>query len=136
MYDQAEQVRKAIADYNTYEHLTGSSSLTYLFYYEREQLEAQCRMCHAALNDIERAIKLNPGEAILHAELASLNYRVNQLDDAERAARDAIKVNDKLPDAWRILGVIMRDKGKPDESRKALEKAAELGDDIAAKLLQ
>jgi len=133
---QVGRKREAIADYNTYEHLTGSSSLTYLFYYEREQLEAQCRMYPAALNDIERAIKLNPGEAILHAELASLNYRVNQLDDAERAARDAIKVNDKLPDAWRILGVIMRDKGKPDESRKALEKAAELGDDIAAKLLQ
>ena len=133
---QVGRKREAIADYNTYEHLTGSSSLTYLFYYEREQLEAQCRMYSAALNDIERAIKLNPGEAILHAELASLNYRVNQLDDAERAARDAIKVNDKLPDAWRILGVIMRDKGKPDESRKALEKAAELGDDIAAKLLQ
>lgn len=133
---QAGRKREAIADYNTYEHLTGSSSLTYLFYYEREQLEAQCRMYPAALNDIERAIKLNPGEAILYAELASLNYRVNQLDDAERAARDAIKVNDKLPDAWRILGVIMRDKGKPEESRKALEKAAELGDDIAAKLLQ
>ena len=133
---QVGRKREAIADYNTYEHLTGSSSLTYLFYYEREQLEAQCRMYPAALNDIERAIKLNPGEAILYAELASLNYRVNQMDDAERAARDAIKVNDKLPDAWRILGVIMRDKGKPDESRKALEKAAELGDDIAAKLLQ
>lgn len=133
---QAGRKREAIADYNTYEHLTGSSSLTYLFYYEREQLEAQCRMYPAALNDIERAIKLNPGEAILYAELASLNYRVNQLDDAERAARDAIKVNDKLPDAWRILGVIMRDKGKTEESRKALEKATELGDNIAAKLLQ
>ena len=133
---QAGRKREAIADYNTYEHLAGSSSLTYLFYYEREQLEAQCRMYPAALNDIERAIKLNPGEAILYAELASLNYRVNQLDDAERAARDAVQVNDKLPDAWRILGVILRDKGKAEESRKALEKAAELGDEIAAKLLK
>ncbi len=133
---QAGRKREAIADYNTYEHLTGSSSLTYLFYYEREQLEAQCRMYPAALNDIERAIKLNPGEAILYAELASLNYRVNQLDDAERAARDAIKVNDKLPDSWRILGIILRDKGKAEESRNSLEKAAELGDEIAAKLLK
>ena len=133
---QAGRKREAIADYNAYEHLTGGSSLTYLFYYEREQLEAQCRMYPAALNDIERAIKLNPEEAILHAELASLNYRVNQLDDAERAAREAIRVNGNFSDAWRILGVIMRDKGKAEESRKALEKAAELGDEIAEKLLK
>ena len=133
---QAGRKREAIADYNTYEHLTGSSSLTYLFYYEREQLEAQCRMYPAALNDIERAIKLNPGEAILHAELASLNYRVNQPDDAERAAREAIRLNGSFSDAWRILGVILRDKGKAEESRKALEKAAALGDKIAEKLLK
>lgn len=131
---KAGKKREAVADYNAYEHLCGTE-LSAEFYYTREQLELACRMYPAALNDIERAIKASPDDATLRAELAALNYRVNQIDDAILAAREAISIDPTLPDAYRILGVCLRHQGKTAEGNKQLQKAVELGDTIAQGIL-
>lgn len=134
-YTDAGQPRKAVADYNEYEHLVGQKSLTYLFYYQREQLEIKCRMYNAALNDIEQAIRMKKDEPVLYAELASLNYRVNQLQEALVAANKAIELDPKFPDAYRILSVILKQQNKLAESRQALQKSADLGDEKAKEML-
>ncbi|MBO4641903.1 MAG: tetratricopeptide repeat protein [Bacteroidaceae bacterium] len=131
---QAGKYREAVADYNEYEHLMGAQ-LTSNFYYEREQMEIKCRMYPAALNDIERAIRLSPNEPVLYAELAALNYRVNQIDDAIAAAQQAIRLDEKFPDAYRIIGVCLNQQGKTAEAKKHLQKAVELGDTIAQGIL-
>lgn len=127
--------REAITDMNEYEHLlSGNASAN--FYYEREQLEVKCRMYAAALSDIERAVALDPKEPILRAEEASVNYRVGELEQAILAAREAVRLDDKFPDAYRILGICLNEKGDKTEARKALLRAKELGDNMADAVLE
>lgn len=130
-----EKYREAVMDLNDYEHLM-SNNLNANFYYQREQAEMRCRMFQQALNDIERAVKMEPDEPLYHAELAAANYRFGQIDEAIAAARAAIALDDEFADAHRILGVCLKQQGKEAESRKALERAAELGDDMAKNLLK
>lgn len=131
---QMEKYREAVADFNEYEKLM-AFNVTANFYYEREQLEMKSRMFSAALNDIDRAIKLAPQEPVFWAESAAINYRVNQIDDAITSAQEAIKVDDKFGDAYRILGVCYKQKGNTAEAVKCLKKAVELGDTLAQGIL-
>ena len=128
------KAREAVLDYNEYEHLMGGQAGA-TFYYEREQQEVKCRMYPAALNDIERAIRLQPDEPLYRAESAALNYRVGQIDEAIQAAQEAIGIDPQFPDAYRILGVCHAEKGERDKARGYLQKALELGDTLAQGVL-
>lgn len=130
-----QKFREAVTDMNEYEHLL-SGNVNANFLYEREQMEMQCRMFPGALNDIERAVKLQPNEPLLHAESAVVNYRVGQLDEAIASAREAIRLDATFPDAYRILGICLSEKGKKTEAREALLKAKELGDTMADTVLE
>ena len=126
--------RDAVRDLNDYEHLK-ANELTANFYYQREQAEMRCRMFQQALNDIERATKMAPQEPLFQAELAAVNYRLGQVDEAISAARAAIALDDQFADAYRILGVCLRAQKKESEARAALQHAADLGDEISQSLL-
>jgi tetratricopeptide (TPR) repeat protein len=128
------KAREAVMDYNEYEHLM-AGRLSAAFYYEREQQEIKCRMYPAAMNDIERAIRLQPKEPLFHAECAALNYRVGQTDEAIQAAEKAIALDDTFPDPYRIIGVCYSEKGDVVKARKYLQKAIELGDTMAQGVL-
>lgn len=127
--------RDAVKDLNDYEHLM-SASLNANFYYQRYQDEMQCRMFRQALSDIERATRLEPREPLYFAELAAVNYRFSQLDEAVDAARKALALDDTFADAHRILGIILRAQGKEAEAKAELQRAIDLGDDIARNLLE
>jgi len=130
------KAREAVMDYNEYEHLMGGAALGAGFYYEREQQEVQCRMYPSAMNDIERAIKLQPREPLFYAECAALNYRVGQTDEAIQAAKKATEIDPKFPDPFRILGVCYTDKGDKAQARIYLQKAIDLGDEMARGVLE
>ncbi len=132
---EAGKTRQAVMGYNDYEHLS-ARNVNANFYYEREQLEVKCRMYPAALNDIEKAIKLSPGDALLYAEAAALNYRVGETDNAESYARKAIEMDNSFADAYRILGVCLVQKDKKNEGSEMLLKAKELGDPFAQGILE
>ncbi|MBQ0049749.1 MAG: tetratricopeptide repeat protein [Bacteroidales bacterium] len=129
-----KQFREAVSDLNEFEHLL-SGNVTAQFCYEREQLEMQCRLFPAALSDIERAVRLAPNEPLFRAEEAVVNYRVGQLDEAIKAAQEAVRLDDTFADAHRILGICLSEKGKKEEARKSLLRAQELGDATAKKIL-
>ena len=126
--------RDAVADLNEYEHLR-INQVNANFYDQRAQAELNCRMFQQALDDYERACKLDPEEPFYRAQLAALHYRVGQTDEAIAAARLAISMDDEFADAYRILGVALRSKGQEAEARQQLQKAAQLGDTIAKSLL-
>ncbi len=132
---KAEKYREAVADYNEYEHLMGGR-LTSNFYYEREQIEIKCRMYPAAMNDIERAIRLSPREPLLYAECAALNYRVGEVDEAIRYATEATQIDPEFPDPYRIFGVCYIQKGEKQKAQECLEKAIKLGDTMAKGVLE
>lgn len=126
--------REAVIDLNDYERLM-RNSLNANFYYQREQAEMRCRMFQQALDDIEKATKIDPQEPLYQAELAAVYYRFNQIDEAINAARVAITLDDSFADAHRILGICLRQQGKEGEAKAALQRAIELGDEMAAKIL-
>lgn len=126
--------REAVRDLNDYEHLK-AKELTANFYYRREQAEMRCRMFQQALSDIEKAVKMAPREPLFHAEAAAVHYRFGNLDEAIAAARQAIALDDEFADAHRILGVCLRAQQKETEARAALQRAADLGDEMAKSLL-
>ena len=122
--------REAVKDLNDYEHLM-SASLNANFYYQRYQAEMQCRMFQQGLSDIEKCTRMEPQEPLYFAELAAVNFRFNQLDEAIQAARQAIALDDAFADAHRILGICLRSQKKETEARAELRRAIDLGDEIA-----
>lgn len=126
--------RQAVADLNDYEHLK-ARLVNANFYHQRYQAEMQCRMFQQALSDIQRASTMEPSEPLYHAELAATHFRFNQLDEAIAAARTAITLDDTFADAHRILGICLRQQGKEQEAQQELRRAAELGDEMAKKLI-
>ncbi len=132
---KAGKYRQAIADLIVYEHLY-KGILSAEFFYQREQLALKSRMYPTALNDIARAIRLNPQEPVFRAEMAALCYRIDKIDEAIGAAEAAINLDAKFADAYRILGVCHNKKGNKAEARKYLQKAVELGDAISNDLLK
>lgn len=132
---QLKRFRDAVNDLNEYEHLL-SANVNAEFYYQREQLEMQCRMYQQALNDIDRSVTLEPREPLYRAEQAVVNYRVGQIDEAIAAARETIKLDAEFADAYRILGICLQEKGKKQEARQNLQKAVDLGDELSKGVLE
>lgn len=126
--------RDAIKDLNEYERLM-STSLNANFYYLRYQIEMQCRMFQQALSDIEHATLLEPDEPLYFAELAGTHFRFSQLDEAVYAARKAIALDDTFADAHRILGISLRAQKKEAEARAELQRAIDLGDEVAKDII-
>lgn len=127
--------REAVMDLMEYEHLKPTEVNAH-FYYMREQAEMHCRMFQQALSDIERAVRMEPQEPLYLAELASVHFRFRQMDEAVTAARQAIALAPSFADAYRILGICLREQGKKAEAQAALQKAVELGDEMAKGLLE
>lgn len=126
--------REAVKDLNDYEHLM-SRSLNDNFYYQRYQIEMQCRLFPQALSDIEQATRMAPNEPLYFAELAATHFRFDQLDEAAAAARKAIALDDHFADAHRILGICLRAQKKESEAKAELQRAIDLGDELSRNLL-
>ena len=131
----AGKYREAVSDMNEYEELM-KASINDNFYYIRHQTEIQGRLYQQALNDINRAIQINPQETLYHAEKASLEIRVGRYDDAIATARECIDINADNSDGWLFLGLAQCLKGDKQEGIRNLQKAQDLGDPQAAALIE
>jgi tetratricopeptide (TPR) repeat protein len=129
-----EKYRAAVADFNLYEKLAGTS-VNDRFYYLREQAEASARMYQQALDDIDLAISINP-LAVYLLEKASLNIRVSRIDDALPVLESLIAQFPNDVDCNRLLGYCYAVKGNKQKARPLLERAVSLGDDTAPALLE
>jgi len=93
------------------------------------------RMYGPAVNDIQRAIQLAPDEPLFRAESASLFIRLNDLDNAILECKRAIELDASLSDAYRLWGICLREKGDKAAAREQLQRAKDLGDTLAEKIL-
>ena len=126
--------REAIADLNEYEHLM-SNELTAYFYYRREQAEMQCRMFQQAVDDIDRAIRMEPKEPLYHAERAVVYYRLGEFEEALKSAQKSAELNPKFGDAYRLAGICQLRLNQREKGLSNLKKAIELGDESAQDIL-
>ena len=111
---QAKKYRDAISDMNDYEELM-VANINDNFYYLRYQAEVDGRLYQQALNDITRAIVMNPKETFYYAEKASLEIRVGLYDNAIATAKESISVDANDSDGYLFLGVAQCLKGNKKE---------------------
>jgi Tfp pilus assembly protein PilF len=83
----------------------------------RAALYAQSGREAAALADLERALALEPDDADLLAQLAALHLARGDLDEAERAAREAME-RQATPVAIEVLGYVALRRGDAEVARQ------------------
>ena len=131
----AGKYRDGINDMNEYEDLM-KATIDDNFYYVRHQAEIKGRLYQQALNDINRAIQMNPQEILYYAEKASLEVRLGMYDQAIVTAQECIQVDPDNSDGYLFLGLAQCLKGQKAEGIANLQKAWDLGDAQAEGLIE
>lgn len=131
----ANDFRKALLDYDAYADAL-SNRVNDQFYYDREQVAMKSKQFQRALDDIKKAIELNPGEVLYRAELGAVNLRVGRYEEAQKALKEGIKIDPKFADNYRLLGICQIQLKKKEEAKANFLKAKELGDTTADALIE
>ena len=132
---QAKKFRDAVKDYNTF-HEAISGNVTALFYYEREQAEMQCRMYKQGLDDINKAVEMEPENIDYLLEKGSVHLRVNQLDEAIATFLKVISKDANNAAAYRMMGYCQALQKKNKDACGNFAKAKELGDTVVDQLIE
>ena len=123
----AGQPRNAMLDYDAY-HTAVKGEVNDVFYYYREQAALKARQFQRALDDIVKAIEMNPTDLTYQAEHAVVNLRVGSYEEAIQILNNILKADPKYAEAYRLLGLCQIQLKKTDEACGNFKKAKELGD--------
>jgi tetratricopeptide (TPR) repeat protein len=134
-YDDMGEYKKAVMDYNQYDTLMYGRA-SHDFYYMKFKCESKIRQFQQALNDIAHAIILNRQEPVYYAEMASLQLRVNQLEEAITTCDMGIKIDPEYADPYIIKGIALAELNQKEKAKEALLKAKEIGDERADGLIE
>ncbi len=131
----ALQYRLAMQDYDAYYNAVGGR-VNDVFYYYRGQAALQARQFQRALDDISKAIELNPQEVIYRAEYGAINLRVGRYEEAIEGLREALKIDPEYGEAYRLIGIAQVQLGQQSEACDNFSKAKQLGDEAANALIE
>jgi protein O-GlcNAc transferase len=95
--------------------------------YNRENIEAALRFMSMACAQREAPVEC-------HRNYAEILHRCGRLDEAEAAARRAVRRDPNSADAWDTLGTILVDRGAFAESRDCYQTAVQIRPDFLAAL--
>ena len=123
----AGKARLAIADYDAYYDAV-KGKVNDVFYYYCEQAAMKSRQYQRALDDIAKAINLNPKELMYRAELAVINIRVGRSEEAVKVLQEALKVDANYAEAYRLMGLAYVQLKQEEQACSSFAKAKELGD--------
>ena len=123
----AGQPRNAMLDYDAY-HTAVKGEVNDVFYYYREQAALKARQFQRALDDIVKAIEMNPTDLTYQAEHAVVNLRVGRYEEAIQILNNILKADPKYAEAYRLLGLCQIQLKKTGEACGNFKKAKELGD--------
>jgi tetratricopeptide (TPR) repeat protein len=135
VYMDAEMYRPALTDYDTY-YETLAGSVNDVFYYYREQAAFKGKQFQRALNDIAKAIELNPKEVSYYAEQTVINLRVARFEDAIKSADAALAIDPKYGEGYRLKGICQLQLKQDKEACANFAKAKELGDTAVDALIE
>ncbi len=128
LLDDMEEYRQALADYNLYDSLMSYNAAA-TFYYTRAKCEVNVRQYQQAINDFAHAIMLNSQEATYMAELAALQLRVGQYDNALMMCEMCLQLTTEYPDIYVVQGLTLHQLDRDPEALEAWRKASALGDE-------
>lgn len=135
MYMNTEQFRQAIVDYDAYFDAV-HGEVNDVFYYYREQAAFKAKQFQRALDDIAKAIELNPNDLTYRAEQAVVNLRVGRSEEAVKILKDALSIDPKYAEAFRLLGVCQLQLKQNVDACASFAKAKELGDPNVDELIK
>lgn len=131
----ANQARGAMLDYDAYFKAV-NGNVNDVFYYYREQAALKAKQFQRALDDLAKAIELNPKELTYYAELAVVNLRVGRNEDALKVLDNALAIDPKYAEAYRLRGITQLQMKKQKEACESFAKAKELGDPNVDELIE
>ena len=99
-----------------------------MFYYYREQAALKAKQYQRALDDMAKAIELNPEDLTYRAELAVVNLRVGRYEEALNVLKTALEKDPNYAEAYRLMGIAQLQMKKDKEACASFAKAKELGD--------
>lgn len=134
LYMDNKMFRPALADYTNY-YETMNGNVNDVFYYYREQAALGAHQYQLALDDIQAAVDSKPNDMVYLVEQAALNLRVGRSDVAVKQLQNAITVDPKYPEAYRILGLCYIEQKKNQDACTNFNKAKELGDPNAQAMI-
>lgn len=121
-----EQYNPAILDYDAY-YKAVNGQVNDVFYSYREQAAFKGKRYQIALSDIAKAIELAPKDLTYRAEQAVINLRVGRTDEAVKVLNDALTIDPKFAELYRLLGLCQIQQKKNSEACANFAKAKELG---------
>ena len=124
---EANQARLAMLDYDAYFNAV-NGNVNDVFYYYREQAALKARQFQRALDDMAKAIELNPNELTYRAELAVINIRVGRNEEALKVLQEALSIDANYAEAYRLMGIAQIQMKKEKDACDSFAKAKELGD--------
>lgn len=130
-----EMYRQAAQDYDTYYYAVGGK-VNDLFYYLREQAHYKAKNFKGALDDIDKAVEMNPKDATYLAEQGAVNLRIARYDEAIKALEAALVIDPKFAACYRLIGFCQLQQGKKNEACENFAKAKELGDEAVNSLIE
>ena len=131
----AGEPRNAMLDYDAYFKAV-NGQVNDVFYYYREQAALKARQYQRALDDIAKAVELNPADLTYQAEHAVVNLRVGRYEEAIQILNGILKADPKYGEAYRLLGLCQIQLKKTDEACGNFKKAKELGDPNVDELIK
>lgn len=129
MYDAA------IRDYDRCYDLT-AGNVSDAFYYLREQAKFRSGDLDGALRDIGAAVRMQPDNAVYHAEMASVYLRRQDPPAAQACVEKALAIDPAFASSHRLLGLCHLRQDRKDEACNAFRRAEELGDPVVRKLIR
>lgn len=123
----AGQYRPAMMDYDAYFDAV-NGNVNDVFYYYREQAAFKAKQFQRALDDIAKAIELNPKDLTYRAEQAVINLRVGRYQEAEKILKEALTIDPKYAEGYRLLGITQIQLKQNEAACASFAKAKELGD--------
>lgn len=123
----AGQARTAMLDYDAY-YKAVNGQVNDMFYYYREQAALKAKQYQRALDDMAKAIELNPDDLTYRAELAVVNIRVGRYEEALEVLKAAVEKDPNYAEAYRLMGIAQLQMKKNKEACANFAKAKELGD--------
>lgn len=131
----AGKARAAMLDYDAY-YKAVNGNVNDLFYYYREQAALKAKQYQRALDDMAKAIELNPDDLTYRAELAVVNIRVGRNEEALNILKAALEKDANYAEAYRLMGIAQLQMKKNKEACANFAKAKELGDPNVDELIQ
>lgn len=128
------EYRKALADFDDF-YAGINGQVTDNFYYQREQVAFKCRMYQRALDDINKAVEMNPKELTYQSELAAVNIRVGRYEEAIKVLQKEIITDPKYAEPYRLLGICQIMLKQKAEACVNFAKAKDLGDKLVDTLI-